>query len=75
MAKVHNLRMIQRILTALLGVGLFIVAFFITSVLVATALAAGLLLWSWAWWRSRHAPVRTASGRVIEGEYRIVERK
>lgn len=78
MAKVHNLRMIQRILTALLGIGLFIIAFFVTSVLVAVVLALGLLTWTWLWWRARHQPVRAvhpAHGRVIEGEYRIVERK
>ena len=78
MAKVHNLRMIQRILTALLGVGLFIVAFFITSVLVAVVLALGLLTWTSLWWRGRPAmrhAVNPAHGRVIEGEYRILERK
>jgi hypothetical protein len=62
--------MIQRLLSALVGV-LFVIAVFIfTSFLVALALAAGLLAYAWFWWRSRrHA------GRVIEGEYRVVESK
>ena len=62
--------MIQRVLSALLGV-LFLVAVFIfTSFLVALALAAGLLLGAWAWWRGRkRVPA------VIEGEYRIISRQ
>lgn len=74
MAKVHNLRMIQRILAGLLGLALFVVAFFVTSVLLALVLTATLLAWTWLWWRSRRA-VRPAHSRVIEGEYRIIERK
>jgi len=69
--------MIQRILTALLGLGLFIVALFVTSLLVAAVLATVLLTWTWARWRSRHdVPIRAApasGGRVIEGEYRRID--
>jgi hypothetical protein len=63
--------MIQRILSAVLGL-LFVVAVFIfTSLLVALAVTAGLLLWAWAWWRARgRVPARR--GQVIEGEYREV---
>ena len=63
--------MIQRALSALLA-GLFMVAVFVfTSILVAVALTAGLLLAGWVWWRSR-GRVRAAGGQVIEGEYREV---
>jgi len=61
--------MIQRVLSALLGL-LFLAAVFVfTSILVAMALTAGLLLAGWMWWRGRE---RGRSGRVIEGEYRVV---
>jgi hypothetical protein len=59
--------MIQRIISALVGL-LFLVAVFIfTSFLVALALTAGVLLFAWAWWRSRGR-----GGSVIKGEYRVV---
>jgi hypothetical protein len=59
--------MIQRILSTLLGVLFLIAVFVFTSILVAVALTAGMLLWGWLWWRSRGR-----RGRVIEGEYRVV---
>jgi len=66
--------MLQRILAALLGLAVVVVAFFITSVLIAVILAAGLLAWAWLWWHGpRH--VRHGGSQVIEGEYRIIERK
>jgi hypothetical protein len=63
--------MIQRVLSAILGV-LFLVAVFVfTSILVAIALTAGLVLAGWVWWRSR-GRVPERRGHVIEGEYREV---
>ena len=63
--------MIQRVLSAILAV-LFVVAVFVfTSILVAIALAAGLMLAGWIWWRSR-GRVPKQRGQVIEGEYREV---
>lgn len=59
--------MIQRVLSALLGVLFLVLVFVFTSLLVAMVLAAGLLLAAWGWWRSRKR-----AGRVIEGEYRVV---
>jgi VIT1/CCC1 family predicted Fe2+/Mn2+ transporter len=62
--------MIQRVLSAILGVLFLIAVFLFTSLLVAVVLTAGLLLWAWAWWRARGR-----RGRVIEGEYRVVRDK
>jgi hypothetical protein len=50
-----------------LGVLFLIAVFIFTSILVAIALTAGLLLAGWLWWRARGR-----KGRVIEGEYRVV---
>jgi Flp pilus assembly protein TadB len=66
--------MIQRILTALLGVLLFAVAFLVTSLLIAGIVTAGVLTAAWLWWRGRRQ-VRSDGSRVIEGEYRIIESK
>jgi len=59
--------MIQRLLAAVVAVLFLIAVFLLTSLLVAIALTAGLLLAGWAWWRSRKR-----GGTVIEGEYRVV---
>jgi hypothetical protein len=63
--------MIQRVLSALLGVLFLVVVFIFTSIFVALALTAGLLLAGWIWWRSR-GRVSGRRGRVIDGEYRVV---
>jgi hypothetical protein len=69
--------MIQRLLSSLLGVLLVAALFVFTSILVAIALTTGLLLTAWVWWRTRgHKPVQPVRhGRVIEGEYRIIDSK
>jgi hypothetical protein len=70
--------MLQRILATLLGLALVVVAFLITSVLIAVIVTAGLLAWAWLWWRGpRRAPevVVGSGGRVVEGEYRIIDSK
>ena len=67
--------MLQRILTALLGLALVIVAFLITSLLIAVILTAGLLAWAWLWWRGPRRVPTSDGGRVIEGEYRIIDSK
>ena len=58
--------MIQRLLSAVVGLVFLVVVFVFTSFLVALALAAGLLLSAWLWWRRRDR-----SNPVIEGEYRV----
>jgi len=60
--------MIQRILSALIGVLFLAVTFIFASFILALALTAGLLLGALVWWRARKA-----RNRVIEGEYRIIE--
>jgi hypothetical protein len=62
--------MVQRVLSALMGVLFLIAVFLFASLLVAIAVATGLLLAGWMWWRSRGQ-----RGRVIEGEYRVIERQ
>jgi hypothetical protein len=62
--------MVQRVLSTLLGVLLLIAVFLFASLLVAIAVTTGLLLAGWMWWRSRGQ-----RARVIEGEYRVIERQ
>ena len=59
------MNLLQRAVGAALAVALFVVVFFLTSLLLALGLVAALALWAWLWWRSREA-----AGRVIEGEFR-----
>ena len=66
--------MIQRVLSTVVGLLFVAVVFLFTSILVAIALATGLLLAGWAWWRSR-GRVPERRGQVIEGEYRVVRDK
>ena len=63
--------MIQRILSALLGLAFLVVVFIFASILVAIALTAALLLGGWMWWRGR-GRVGVRRGRVVEGESRVV---
>ena len=63
--------MIQRILSALLGLAFLVVVFIFASILVAIGLTAALLLGGWIWWRGRERVTRR-HGRVIEGESRVV---
>jgi hypothetical protein len=66
--------MIQRILTALLGLAFVVLTFIFASLLVAVAIAAGLIAWAWIWWRGR-GRVRTGQPTVVEGEYRIIDQR
>lgn len=60
--------MLQRILAVL--VGLFFLGVVLVSAAIAAGvlLAAGLLAYTWAWWRNRNVPRPV----VIEGQYRDV---
>ena len=60
--------MIQRLLSAVLGLLFLAAVFLFTSFLVALALTAGLIGWAWMYWKGRGR-----RRRVIEGEYRIIE--
>lgn len=64
--------MIQRILSALLGLAFLAVVFIFASILVAIGLTAALLLGGWIWWRGRGRVTRGRRGRVVEGESRVV---
>ena len=65
--------MIARILSALLGLVFVVLTFIFASLLVAVALAAGLIAWAWIWWRGRG--VRKNQPTVVEGEYRIIDQR
>ena len=73
--------MIQRVVSTLLGLAFLVLAFLFASVLLFIGLAAALLLGGWIWWRGRGrvaTPRRVPTsdgGRVIEGEYRIIDAK
>lgn len=62
--------MIQRLLSALLGLAFLIVVFLFTSLLVAAVITAGLVFWAWTRLRARGY-----ASRVIEGEYRVVRER
>ena len=58
--------LLQRLLSAVVGLAFLVVVFLFTSALVALALTAGLVLSVWLWWRGRGR-----RSRVIEGEFRV----
>jgi Flp pilus assembly protein TadB len=58
--------LLQRLLSAVVGLAFVVAVFLFTSLLVALALTSGLLLSAWLWWRGRRR-----GGHVIEGEFRV----
>jgi 4-hydroxybenzoate polyprenyltransferase len=58
--------MLQRILGVILGLAFLVAVLFFASLAFGVLLAAGLLAWTWTWWRRRG--LRKAV--VIDGEYR-----
>ena len=80
--------MIARILSALVGLVFVVLTFIFASLIVAIAVAAGVLLFAWAWWRG-HVRVRKSvrgevkidvrrrarRGDVVEGEYRVIDQR
>jgi O-antigen/teichoic acid export membrane protein len=60
---------VQRFLGAVVGILFLLAALVFASVALGVALAIGVVVWAWLWWRDRSLP----RGRVvIEGEYRDV---
>jgi len=60
---------VQRLLGAVVGILFLLAALVFASVALGVALAIGVVVWAWLWWRDRSLP----RGRVvIEGEYRDV---
>jgi len=64
--------MMQRLLSALLGLLFVVVVFLFTSLILAALLAVGLVAWGWLWWRTRGLRRDERGGAVVEGEYRDV---
>ena len=62
------MHLIQRLLGVALAILFFVAALVFASIALGIALAAGLAVWGWLWWRSRSLPRR----HTIEGEYRDV---
>ena len=77
MIRIHNVSMgpmglIHRIVGVLLGI-LFLAAVLVfASLALGIILAVGLVVWGWAWWRSRSHFPPGKRGTVVEGEYRHV---
>ena len=70
--------MIARILSALVGLAFIALTLVFFSLIVAIAVAAGLLLAALAWWRGTlRVDVRRGRGRgvVIDGEHRVIDQK
>jgi hypothetical protein len=80
--------MIARILSALVALAFIALTFVFVSLIVAIAVAAGLLLAAWAWWRGNLKVTRSvrgevkvnvrrgrARGEVVEGQYRVIDQK
>jgi hypothetical protein len=70
--------MVARILSALVGLAFVALTLVFFSLIVAIAVAAGLLLAALAWWRGAlRVDVRRGRGRgnVIEGEHRVIDQK
>jgi hypothetical protein len=57
-----------RVVAVALGAVVLAVAFVFSLVIFSIALAAGLVVLGYVWWKTRSAP--RAGGRVIEGESR-----
>jgi hypothetical protein len=57
-----------RVVAVALGAVVLAVAFVFSLVIFSIALAAGLVLLGYVWWKTRSAP--PSGGRVIEGESR-----
>jgi hypothetical protein len=61
--------LVGRIVAFALGAVVLAVTFVFSLVIFVIALAAGLLVLGYVWWRTRSMP-RPSEGRVIEGESR-----
>ncbi len=60
--------LLMRVVAVALGAVILAVAFVFSLVIFSIALAAGLVLLGYVWWKTRSAP--RSGGRVIEGESR-----
>jgi hypothetical protein len=70
--------MIQRVVAVLLGLVFLVLAFVFVSIVLAVALAIGLTLAVLLWWRGKgRVSIKTEvkTGRVIDGEYRVVKER
>ena len=67
------MNLLQRILGAVLGLALFILAFFFASVILAVAGGIALGVWAWLTWKTRklRREMEKSQGAVVEGEYRV----
>ncbi|MDA0276404.1 MAG: hypothetical protein O3A91_08640 [Proteobacteria bacterium] len=58
----------QRVLAALIALGVFAAALVFASIALGIILAIALIAWGWLTWRGRK--LRGRSAVVVEGEYR-----
>ncbi|MGQ0508974.1 MAG: hypothetical protein ACT4P9_00035 [Betaproteobacteria bacterium] len=69
------MKLIQRILAALIALAIFAAALVFASIALGVILAIALIAWAWLTWRGRSR--RPGPGVVVEGEVRrtvVVER-
>lgn len=69
-------RWLQAVLAAIVGTGLLVLAFFFAVfALIAAALLIAVIAGRW-WWLSRRVQrAAPESDTVVEGEYRVVDRR
>ena len=67
------MKIVQRILAAVLGLILLVAAFVFASLLLGVMAVFGLVAWVWLTWRARRMGSKPAArGSIIEGEFREV---
>ena len=67
------MKLLQFALAGLLTLGLLVVGFLVAWIVIAVALAAGMVIWGWLWWKTRalRREVERRQASVIEGECHV----
>jgi hypothetical protein len=67
------MKLLKLALACLFALGLLVVGFLVAWIVIAVALAAGMVIWGWLWWKTRALRRAAARGQasVIEGEFYV----